>query len=260
MNDDIHDYSFESNGGAKINGKTIKVKEVSSSTTFIGKVFLTMFVGLLITSGVAIGLAYLFAYLLATSSNPETVFAYIIGGVVISGISLLIMSFVLPITFARGKHSMLIPSIIFAILMGGLLSVEVLITDIEILLLALGATTLIFGIMAAIGFLGKGRLTGLSVAISGLFMGLLILSIINIVIMLMNPGMANMSLYWIISLGFFAVIMLITLWDMRNIKRISERASDAGNNLVLYCAFVIYTDFIAILIRLIYYLGIASRR
>ena len=264
MNNEIHDYSFDNNTQqAKVNGKVYNPSTTSStSLSFIGKVFLTMFIGLLITTAVSVGTGYLFAGLLniyKDTPTENTIITGFLAAVIVSGIGLLIMSFVLPIMFVRGKHNILVPGIIYTVLMGILLSIEVIFTDPEILLLALGITTAIFGLMALIGFLGKGRMTGLGIAIIGLFAGLVILSIINIVITLLNPD-TSMTLYWIISLGFFAVIMLITIWDMRQIKLIAERGEGQGNNVVLYCAFIIYTDFISILIRLIYYLGIASKK
>lgn len=265
MNNEIHDYSFDNNTQqAKVNGKVYNPSTTSStSLSFIGKVFLTMFIGLLITTAVSVGTAYLYAGLLNAYKADQTALDSITTGflvaVIASGVGLLIMSFVLPIMFVRGKHNILVPGIIYTVLMGILLSIEVIFTDPKILLLALGLTTVIFGLMALIGFLGKGRMTGLGIAIIGLFAGLVILSIINIVITLLNPD-TSMTLYWIISLGFFAVIMLITIWDMRQIKLIAERGEGQGNNVVLYCAFIIYTDFISILIRLIYYLGIASKK
>ena len=266
MNNEIHDYSFDSNSEVKVNGKVYnpsKEKTTSSSMSFIGKVFFAMFVGLLITSVVAVGTAYLVAFLLKAYDGTQTqndIFMGLLVAAIVSGIGLLIMSFVLPIMFARGKHNILIPGIIYTVLMGVLLSVVVLFTEPEIILLALGMTTLIFAIMALIGFLSKGRLTGLRIAIGGLFIGLLILSVVNMLIWLFNPGLETMPFYWIISLGFFALIMFITIWDMRQIKAISERGEANGNNLVLYCAFIIYTDFISILIRLIYYLGLVNRK
>ena len=113
--------------------------------------------------------------------------------------------------------------------------------------------------MALIGFLGKGKMKGLTIAIIGLLAGILMVSLANIIFMLVAPEMFE-SFYWIISLAFFALIMLVTVWDMRNIKNIAMRGEAHGNNVVLFCAYIIYTDFISILIRVIYYLGIAMSK
>ena len=113
--------------------------------------------------------------------------------------------------------------------------------------------------MALIGFLGKGRMKGISIAIIGLMSGIILLVFANLIFMWIFPE-AFQTLYWVISLAYFAVILLITVWDMRNIKRLAMRGETSGNNVVLYCAYMIYVDFITILLRVIYYLTIATSR
>ena len=89
--------------------------------------------------------------------------------------------------------------------------------------------------------------------------GLAVMVGANLIFMFVFPQLFE-SFYWIISLAFFALILLITAWDMRNIKHIAERGEANGNNVVLYCAYIIYTDFISILLRVIYYLSIAMSK
>ena len=43
-------------------------------------------------------------------------------------------------------------------------------------------------------------------------------------------------------------------WD--EIKKIAEAGATHDNNLTYYCAYILYSDFIAILIRVVYYLAI----
>ena len=262
-NDEIREYSFD-NDTATLNGKPVVTEDrvTSSSATFIGKVFLTMFIGLIITTLVAVGLGYLVALVARPAleaGNGDSVLTGLIIGYLICGVGVIILSFVIPITFSRGKHNILVPGILYAVLMGGIFTVIVLFTPITILLYSLGITTAIFGVMALIGFLGKGKMKGLTIAIIGLLAGILMVSLANIIFMLVAPEMFE-SFYWIISLAFFALIMLVTVWDMRNIKNIAMRGEAHGNNVVLFCAYIIYTDFISILIRVIYYLGIAMSK
>ena len=70
----------------------------------------------------------------------------------------------------------------------------------------------------------------------------------------------NVTLSWVVSLLIFGFLMLITLYDVNRIKRIAENGMGANNNLVYYCAYILFSDFIAILIRVIYYLAIFTRR
>ena len=59
---------------------------------------------------------------------------------------------------------------------------------------------------------------------------------------------------WIVSLLVFAFLMLITLYDVYRIKKIAENGAQQDNNLINYCAYILYSDYIAILIRVIYFL------
>lgn len=263
-NDEIRDYSFDDNNHAKLNGKSVveKPRTTAESASFIGKVFLTMFGGLLITTAVAVGLGFLFAYLYngaIGTGKEESVLTGLIIAYVISAVGILVLSFVIPITFARGRHNILVPGIIYTILMGVIFTAIILFTDPLILAYSLGITTLIFGLMALIGFLGKGRMRGISIAIIGLLVGTGLLIITNLILMWIIPETFTVF-YWVISFAYFAIILLITVWDMRNIKMLASRAEAHGNNVVLYCAYMIYVDFITILLRIIYYLALASGR
>lgn len=263
-NDEIRDYSFDNNNSAKLNGRTVteKTKTTSESANFIGKVFLTMFAGLLITTLVAVGLGFLFAALYEPVAGTEQADSLITGLVIayiISFIGILVLSFVIPITFARGKHNILIPGIIYTVLMGVVFTAVILVTDPVVLAYSLGITTAIFGLMALIGLLGKGSMKGITIAIIGLLSGIVLLVVANLIFMWVFPAMFT-TLYWVISFAYFGVILLITIWDMRNIKYLATKGENTGNNVVLYCAYMIYVDFITILLRVIYYLAIASGR
>ena len=71
---------------------------------------------------------------------------------------------------------------------------------------------------------------------------------------------ANVQISWIVSLLIFAFLMLVTLYDVHRIKKIAEAGAGQNNNLTYYCAYILYSDFIAILIRVIYYVAMISGR
>ena len=83
----------------------------------------------------------------------------------------------------------------------------------------------------------------------GLFVGCGILSLVNLLIMLIAPSIFQ-PMYWIVSLGMFAAVMFITMFDIWNIKRICQ-TGELSNNLALYCAFTLYVDFIYIFVRIL---------
>ena len=238
-----------------------------SKGAFLTKVFGMMFLLLLITTVVAAGLGYGSQYFLlqaVEAGNDElagNIIYGLIGALIVSAIVLLIMSFVLPITFMRGRHNILVPLIIYVVLMGILLSSFTFLFDWVILVEAFGITTVIFGVMAFLGYISKGRLAGIGFILLGLLIGALALSLVNY-LMIMFGGIQehNVTISWVVSLLIFGFLMLVTLYDVNRIKRIAENGMGTNNNLVYYCAYILFSDFIAILIRVIYYLAIFTRR
>ena len=238
-----------------------------SKGAFLTKVFGMMFLCLLITTVVAAGLGFGSQFFLdqaikAGNEELATNIVYaLVGTLIVSVIALLVMSFVLPITFIRRRHNILVPLMIYVVLMGIMLSTFTFVFDWVILVESFGITSLIFGTMALLGYISKGRLTGIGFILLGLIIGALGLSLINwLMIMFGGVSAANVQLSWIVSLLIFAFLMLVTLYDVHRIKKIAEAGAGQDNNLTYYCAYILYSDFIAILIRVIYYVALITGR
>ena len=235
-----------------------------SQGLFLSKVFGVMFLCLLIITVVAAGLGYGLMYLFTNAADEAAKLniTYTMMGLMIgSAIILLIMSFVLPLVFMRGKHNIIVPLMIYVTVMGVLLSSFTWLFEPIILVEAFGVTSLIFGVMAFLGYISKGRLAGLWVVMLGLIVGAGILSLFNFLSILFGGiSAANVTISWIVSLAIFAFLMLMTMWDVWRIKQIAGKAENSGNNLVYYCAYILYTDFISLLIRVIYYIAILRGR
>ena len=232
---------------------------------FLTKVFGMMFICLLITTVVAAGFGYGFQHLLKITAVDGVYNENLLMGLIItlgvSVIALLVMSFVLPITFARGRHNIFVPLMIYVVLMGIMLSTFTFIFDWVILVESFGITSLIFGVMALLGYISKGRLAGIGTILIGLLIGALGLSLVNwLMILFGQVSETNVQLSWIVSLLIFAFLMLVTLYDVNRIKKIAEAGAGQDNNLTYYCAYILYSDFIAILIRVIYYVALISGR
>lgn len=221
----------------------------------IAKVYGYMFLGLLITAAIALGLGAYFGKVLLkdVSSDIPTRFQstnaiILLVLLITSFIGIIVLSFVVPITIARGRRSVLLPSIIYTVLMGIMLSTLAMVIDWSILGVTFGITALIFGLMSLIALLSKGRLNGLAIAAMGLFIGAGILSLVLWILMLV--GFFSGTLYWIVSLSVFVAVMLITIWDMARIKAIAQNG-EMTTNISLYCAFILYNDFIYIFLRIL---------
>ncbi len=238
-----------------------------SKGAFLTKVFGMMALLLLITTAVAAGLGYGIQALITHTPGydptapldtlPANILLVFLATVLVSAVGLIVMSFVLPIVFARGKHNILVPLIIYVVLMGILLSLFTFMFDWIILVEAFGITTLIFGLMAFLGYVSKGKLTGIGFILLGLAIGAGVLSLTNwLMIIIGGIRPENIMLSWIVSLIVFAFLMLVTLYDVYRIKKIAENGSKQDNNLTYYCAFILYSDFIALLIRVVYFLAL----
>ena len=255
------------NNGSSSSQVVYDFTDKQSKGSFLSRVFGLMFLCLLITTVVAAGVGFGFQALILNSAtyDPNGSLESLDGNlllaffavIIVSAIGLLIMSFVLPITFARGKHNILVPLIIYVVLMGLLLSTFTFLFDWIILVEAFGITTLIFGLMAFLGYISKGRLAGIGFILLGLLIGAGVLSLVNwLMIIIGGIKQENIMLSWIVSLIVFAFLMLVTLYDVYRIKKIAENGSKQDNNLTYYCAFILYSDFIALLIRVVYFLAL----
>ena len=233
--------------------QTRKEKVSADGAAFsLVKVFGYMFMGLLITTAVALGLGAFFNYVLM-KDTPLTDFESNVGLVmiallIISAIGIIVLSFMVPITVARGKHSVLVPAIIYTVLMGIMLSTIAAFIPWYLLGITFGITCAIFGVMTLIAFLSKGQMPGLAIAAIGLFVGAGIVALFMWILMLLGQNVT--VLYWIVSLATFAAMMLITMFDLARIKTIAKNG-EMTNNLSLYCAFILYNDFIYILLRVL---------
>ena len=234
-----------------------------SKGAFLTKVFGMMFLCLLITTVVAAGLGYGFLFLLNATAKDGVYNDNLITGMlvalIVSAIALLIMSFVLPITFAKGKHNIIVPLMIYVVLMGILLSCFTWVFEPIILVESFGITALIFGLMALLGYLSKGKVAGIGIVMLGLLIGAGLLTLFNFLLMIFNGVKeSNVMISWIVSFAIFAFLMLMTIWDVARISKIADQGMNSGNNLIYYSAYILYSDFIAILIRVIYYLAIIT--
>ena len=228
----------------------VETKPIVNSTTLsIAKVLLYMFVGLLITTAVAFGAGYA-VYASYKNVGESALETYLIV-LLVSVIALLIDSFVIHFMAAKGKHSILIPGVLYCILMGTTLSFLTLFIPWSLLGITLGITSLAFLLMSLISFLTKGSMNGILVGIIGLAIGVGLLSLFLWIFGLVT-GTVLEPLYWAIILGAFVLVMLITIYDLWRVKKIAEQGA-MNSNIALYCAFIIYTDFINLFLRILYF-------
>ena len=126
---------------------------VSSKTLNLGKVFGIMFLWLLVTAGLAFGLGAAFDSWL--KANEAAAARGILVALVISGITLIVLTFVIQFWALRKDKGMIVLSSLYVLCMGVLCASMTLYIDWQILGIALGLTTAIFGVLAASGLIAK---------------------------------------------------------------------------------------------------------
>ena len=219
------------------------------------KVFGYMFCGLMITAAIMLGLSGLYRYLLSVDYtqgfNAEAIaIQALLATLIVSAIGLIVLSFIVPIMVRKGTHSVLVPAILYTVLMGVCLSTLTIFIPWYLLGVTFLITSLIFGLMALIALLSKERLHWLGIIGLGLVLGGGLISLFLWILMLVLPSGTITSIFWIVSLAVFAGMMCITTWDISRIKSIALEG-EMTNNISLYCAYILYNDFIYIFMRVL---------
>ena len=160
-------------------------------------------------------------------------------------------------TSLRQGKAGIIPIVLYAICMGVLISSFSLFLEWYTMAATFGIAALSFAGMALIGARSK-KAGAMGMIGFGLIFSVLIASLFNIFLVIFLPGgFAIVNV--ITSIIIVIAIMLITAFDVHNIKQISARCLP-DNNLALYLAFNLYLDFIIILIHLLRLVAIFSSR
>ena len=243
----------------------VETKSDSSSSSHalnLGKVFGIMFIWLLVTAGIAIGLGYLFNDWLNQPGQLEnafnTIFIVLIGSAIVLIINTLIIQF---FALKKGK-GMIVLSSISVIATGVLCSSVTLYIDWYILGVALGITTAIFGVLALIGFLARNIKPIAMIAIM-IFVGAAITGLVTWLVILFSGGRisGNMStILWIVDFAIFGAMLLMIIVDLNRINKICKSGEEVSTNLTLYCALTLYTDFVYIFLKIVYYIAIFAQK
>ena len=237
--------------------EVVFAKPVNTSKT-LAKTFGYMAIGLVITTVVALGLGALFAYLLfpdysfGDGSMNTTAFTVYIAMMVVSFVVLIINSFAMNVVLAKGKHSIWPHYIIFAALMGVFLSsFLVLGVDLGVIAEAAGISALVFAVLFFIGYFSKKDLNPIAFVGWGVLCMVGLFGLLFFVLFFLIPE--AYLIYNLVYCGVFAIVMLINVAaDCFNVKRILDRGQ-ANNNLALYCAYIMYSDFIVLFVRILYW-------
>ncbi|MBR0193915.1 MAG: US12 family protein [Bacilli bacterium] len=233
--------------------ESIRQSDVKTYTTtkWASKVFLYMFMAIGITAVVCavIGLIFtqFFPIVYGNEVNIDAAKAYI--GLFIAAF-IMYIPLILWIHFSvfKEKSRPMIPFVLYAIVMGVFISGFTMFVPFYLIAISFGLTCFTFGIMFVIGWFTKRDLSILGMIGFGMMIGILFIGLFNVIWMLFFPGFE--MIYWVISYGMFAAMLLITIFDINRVKRIAD-SGEQSNKTAILCAFNLYVDFIYIFIRIL---------
>lgn len=208
---------------------------------FFSKVYLWMFIGLLISGGVAY----------YTSVTPAMI------RMVYSSFSLiLIIELIVVIAFSalRNKVSPLVAKILFitySAISGLTLSSIFLVYKIESVGLVFLSAAVMFGLLALYGYITKQDLSSLGKILIFALLAIVVMSLINIFV-------GNESFNIFISIVSVVIFLGLTAWDMQALKAMYNYYSSDERELgkmAIYGALDLYLDFINIFLSLLNLFG-----
>jgi FtsH-binding integral membrane protein len=215
----------------------------TSTTSPLVKVFAWMAVALGVTALMALGVFFAFA----SGLISDDLFAGLMIG---SAITLMISYFwFLFGSLRRGEGNPSIPFFLYSGSMGVILSTLPLAYSIELIGTSFGISALVFGIFAYYGATTKTSLLGVGQFTLVAFMGLILLSLVNLFI-------GSVSVDWFISFGIFGVVLLMVAYQVWYVKQISD-TGDISNSQAMYLAFSLYISFINIFLRILRFIAVS---
>lgn len=211
------------------------------------RVYVRMFIGLLVSAFCALGVA----------SSPAALSFFFGNQLVFWGmlIAMLVMAFVIPARLTRmSTGAVLSCFIVYSALMGCWLAPIFLVYKLGTIVYTLFITAGTFGAMSVYGYFTKTDLSKMgSYLIMALF-GLLIAMVVNIFV-------ASSTMDWIISIVGVLLFVGLTAWDTQQVKQLSAMNMDPAmaDKLATMGAMNLYLDFINLFLFLLRILGGSSR-
>lgn len=217
--------------------------------SYAARTFGWMFLGILVTFGVAAGLAYS-GFLMNILQNAKGLSVAIL---LLPALAMIIVALILGIRLQKMRvFTARLLFLVYSGLMGLTMSFYFVYFDVRSIVVALGVTSLFFGTLAALSYFMKWELSGIGPI---LFAGLLALVVLTIVQIFLRQPM----LQTIISYLAVAVFLGYTAYDTAKIREIyfSYVNSDSAmlEKASIFAAFQLYLDFMNLFIYILQLVG-----
>lgn len=202
------------------------------------KVFLWMFIGLLITFGTSF----------YVSTQEFLAWNVLKLGWVWFIIELAIVIFLAARITKMSSFTVKLSFALYSFVTGLMLSYIFIIFSLPSILLVFGVAALMFGIFGLYGYFTKVDLTKISSILAMGLVGIIIVSLINIFL-------GNAMVDTIISIVGIVIFTLFVVYDIQKIKSFSSFSNIPTDNLAIYGALQLYLDFINIFLNLLNLFG-----
>lgn len=220
---------------------------VNQVNAVMKRVYVRMFIGLLISAFCALGIASS-----ATAMNAIFGNQIIFWGLFIA---MLAMAWILPARMAKMSTSTcLLLFCVFSAIMGVWLAPIFIVYKLGTIVYTFFITAGTFGAMSVYGYFTKSDLSKMGTYLMMALFGLIIASVVNIF-------WANSTMEWIISIVGVLIFTGLTAWDTQQVKRLAAANLEPqlADKLATMGALNLYLDFINLFLFLLRIFGGGSR-
>lgn len=232
---------YYNNGGGYDQSAAI----ASQTNAVMKRVYVRMFLGLLVSAFCALGVA----------SSESLLGFFIVNRFIYWGmfIAMIAMAWILPSRMHKMSTGSVIGCfILFAALMGASLAPIFLIYQLGTIVSTFFITAGTFGAMSVFGYFTKSDLTKIGSFLFMALIGLIIATVVNIFV-------ASSALDWVISIAGVLIFVGLTAWDTQQIKRIAAANLEPSlaDKLATIGALNLYLDFINLFLYLLRFIGLS---
>jgi FtsH-binding integral membrane protein len=212
-------------------------EQIGGFSKYLGKVCLWMFVGLIITFGVSLGLSSL----MSASEILETTWFLLLAAPIAQIIICIAMG---KNVYKQKSTTVTVLYFIYAALSGVTFGFIFSLIDIATISYALGLTSVLFLVMAVLGLTSHINLEKFTNLI---FIGLICLIVLSI----FSFFIFSTTLERVISILGIFLITFLTMIDFQRLKKIYYAAGSENKSLTIYGAFNLYLDFISMFLYIL---------
>jgi Integral membrane protein, interacts with FtsH len=222
----------------------------ADSNRFLSKVYVWMFIGLMLTAVASY----------AVMSSPSLLNLFLGSTAVIFGLLIFQLIIVIVLSWAIKSLPPAIATLVFifySVLSGITLTPILLFYEMGSVYIAFVIAAGMFIAMSLVGYFIKRDLSGVGRFLIMALIGLILASIVNMILYMISPTTASVMTFFL-SIAGVLIFAGLTAYDTQKIKKIGasvDHGDPFTQNLVIVCALTLYLDFINMFLYLLRLFG-----